>query len=948
MLEMAYLELEPGSGQAIFLYDSDTHSSVKDIFEIPGTYEDVCKAHNIVLSLCNMTGKVGRLSLSSYVLVVSPVSQDSAPVGLQYNLEFPKLCGLESVAANALINSYDEETSNLLRKCNEGFEYMRSFTKESSTCLPKEALMYLPQEEQEAFLNSKKFHRADTHVDNVNIIQETCESEFSLALPDIEDIHFNPSGCVSVDSVLKIIAPYRTRANATSLIEYKARMHTPYWRVEPGKKLLMDAFPWINGSAKNSELSLQPNELPMSKKLFMHVCTDTSVYADQIFTGIFMVSQPGLMIRKLLSIQPDSTEALSELMPTVYELIGELKQKLPPYIKFTLTTNDLESLQPEDFRVGGHLAHMLSQHIKIEPEGYLKLVEDHIQSEIPRRIDTSKMDFVLTIDQNRSEVIDKLIANGFISKAMYDFIVQLCQHAYSVNWGHNGVSKAIPDLIDRNPAAIDEYGNTIKNILNAKFGNSSRTRSRSMNANSIDDDSDLYTDDKDDDDNVFIEFTHYLGERNRSMIENGMDIDVSNAFMSENDAVIERYRIYDGVDYLERFLWDCYSSTKDVNILIEAFLKLMRWGTRKPQSLVFMERPEIQTEFDLLDGAIVSNGHIFDENDLIKENDCTYHLGSLLYSDSSIMRQEKPIVGFILYKKYKGERQKYFVASWLDIGEMLETHEVDVSELKQMIPMDEFSRSPIEGIASDAFDFYASPSSKKEAMQINVTADNLCACYKLVERNLLDSAEFRKAVANKNPVGLRDRQYLIAKQYTDVLRSYYSREEQRIASMATTSDLNTIAREIYKAYQDGDNEIVDHNTAAAGRTMSKMNLGVGTQDYLYDNSELSGKFILLDDQERATSWPAISLTDPQLNNFLSKVNKRIVLLMLERPDCYLICAKDIRVSEVRFRTTAEGKQVVYLLKVGKYRDAFLDVKKGIRRTIAQKPIKLHESVKEIF
>lgn len=930
MLNLTIQEIE-GQQYFLFLYDTVLRIGAKDLMENPSAYEQVCSAHNVDIYLAKIDGLMGSREVNQYVLLIGSRA-DSEAVDLEDVGGFMHIAQLPETARGAVIASYDSETASLFRNMLSSFTYCETIDTNSTCYLPDSALMYLDESEQQAFKNSKKFNLNNFDMGSI-VIQKDSTSEFSFMLPPYSDINVDATDCVSIDEMLRISAPYRIQERPNSKYEYEAKVHTPYWLNEPTNKFVYDMFPWLNGYSKSSLLPLQDNELALYKRLMDYVRGYTQRYISDILVGIYLSSANGIIVRKLLNIKPTGAESLTELLPVVKSLLVDVMTTLPEGLTCAFDVDSIDSYCSEDFLIGGKFSRDIGKSFSVSSQFLKSIIKEHMDSSRSRRIDVTRLGFMFDLsDSVKNEMLPILIDNGFIARPCYTYLYKLCETAYAIHWGHNGIACAVPSLIDKTPSNLEDYGNSVADVLNrVLLGIESKARSKNSNSSS-----DVF--DFDDGDDAVIAYNHYIGDTNRKLIESGGDVDNSSTIANPADRVIERYRLIGGIDYLESFVSKIYNQVHSYGIIIETFIKLMRWGERKPQALVYPEHPEISDEFNLFEGIMVPNSHVFNDDDLIETNGCRYHLDSILVADSQIMRQDKPIVGFKLRQDYTNERYRYFVASWLDIGEMVVENKISVAELLAAydISYQVETANTIEDVDAE---YYASDSNIKQAFESNVKPEELNVCVKFY-RNVLDSREYIQATSTEHPIGLSDRQFILLKKYVEALRVVYNNNEEKLKSISSTLDLLPIAKQVYEVY-NSSGALVDHNQATASSTLSKLNL-----NYEYVDCELDGKFILLDDSKFLTSLNPIVFTDTKLSDLMTRSKRKIVLLMMERDDCFILCKKDIAVSEVRTKLNADGKNVIHMMEASKLTKAYDAILKG-KVAYQGKPVKLHTSLKGV-
>lgn len=944
MLEIAPIYYNEGSQIAV-IYDSDLGVGCKEIFEIPGICQSVCNAHNIDIFLCHMEGRLGQsVSINNYVLLASP--RDTEPVGLNCNQDYARLFGMSQTALKGFTSGLPSEQADEIMKIMASVDYMLTITDESPCALPESALAYLTEEQKQRFLNSGVSNSTSPE-NNINKAQKDCASELSFVLPDLMNVHtqkLNRDSLVPLDKLVMLIAPYRTLNPSTGMQTYNSLLHTPYWKLSPNTFIEYE-FPEINGSSRASTLEIQPNETPLMSKLYLFYCSDLSYCCDGMVSGIFLLTKAGLIVRKLFQVHPVSESHLAQQMQTILELVTSLKETLPSFISCSLSIDDVTNLPYQAYSSGEFTRLIRNSFSVTDPSGYLQMIQEHVDQNLPRRIEADEDDILSSLFTISGEMKEKVVAmlrdNNFISRAMYDYFVELCEAAYSINWGHNGVAKAIPYLVPDDKTLYDKYNKMVSDFLNNTGSLDTNLESMSLML--------------DDDDNnepsglLDIPYDRYVGRENRNRItQDGfvagtVGINTNPNFIYESDRIVERYRMRKTSDMLESVIYRFYVTTNNVNVILEILIKLLRWGDRKPSAIVLPDYPEIKYQLDLTEGQLVHNSYVLDESDIILTDGCRYHLDSFLVSSTRIMAQDTPIVGFVIREDYTGDRSRKLIASWLDIAEMVKNNAIDIAELKVITNVTQYPRQNIETAILE-HDFYISSESRRQALISSMKPSDMSPLA-LMSTNMVDSPEYSKAIANPHPITARDKQFMIMHKYVLALRRAYSEHTAEFSNISESTDITRLSLIVDSCHNP--EAIVDHNTAVAGATLSKLNFNETSSDSIYVDTELNGKFILLDDSDFKSNIQPINFSDKTVASFVQRFQKRIVLLLLETPNNFILCRKDISAIEIRQKPTKTGGQTVYLIPASKFIAAASAIAHGSHKKLEGKPLVLHKSLEGI-
>ena len=519
-----------------------------------------------------------------------------------------------------------------------------------------------------------------------------------------------------------------------------------------------------------------------------------------------------------------------------------------------------------------------------------------------RIIDIENLPFVLKLSDDDKEIMTgRMLEHNIISRAMFEYILQLCCKAYDVNWGHTGAARAIPRFVTQQ--GIQYMNNVLGVYLGAKLGKGTVPPDVNLNAlyastskTSEDDDDD------DDDDEVFTSFDYYVTEATMQKIIAGQ-LD-SSFFSSEatgaetsEASIVQYWRKVNGDNNLHYFISSCFMETGDVKVLLECFVKLMRWGDVKPSLLVLPEYPNIRTVFDLNVGKEIPNTAVVDESQLVLVNGCKHTLAGVLRAND-VMGSEAPIVGFLLCRDYGVK--KYVMASWVDIGEMVARNEIDVAELKSVSNIQlkgDFSHD-IDDYANSGYQLFKSNGNIELGIKYSVQPDQLSELALLQQPGVLRSPEYLKSKQSSMVVTTKDRQYKILSSYVSTIKSLYATEGDALrGDTISTVELSAIAVTAYRLYKDAG-QAPDANTVRSQQALSAMNLDGGASNVVYSDAPLNGKFTIISDVDMMSSLPAIQFTEPAMQKLSQRLRDRIVLLLMETDTQFIFCRKDITQSEL--------------------------------------------------
>lgn len=903
MLYLAYLTDAEKNMYPVFLGDSDTGYFGADILKTPGLYEEVT-AGKYQLLLAELVGYVGNYATRGMFLLIDysclppeglPDSQDCTEV-------LSKFIGIPSTAAKMLLQ---HESVDIRTTIEEGIKCVHAYealTENSKVFLPAESLRFLPEDVAKNMRSVRRVYTIKSS-ENQEIVQGNCTATYGIVLPDVEDVH-NPESVPSPFDILRVTAPYR-REVTPGVFQYNGIYHTPYYKVDPR---IAGAVPshlsFINGYITNDSLGLQQHEKHMYNNLYTMVCADTSKYVAELVTGVFMDTKFGQLINKCI---------VSRDAETVKEYAALLNSNPPAGVVCDIKFSDIETLM-SDVWDRESLSKLISNSITVTMETLYAMVDDVIPSH--RIIDTDHLPFILEISDEYAEKFTELmISRSIISRAIFSYLLALCDCAYQVNWGFTGATRAIPrfiktDTITRMEKIVAAYltnavsGATLPELAQVKVLYATQSGS---SEDEEDDDDDI-----EDDDGFFAAFDYYVTAETRVKIENGtlpLDFFSGGAVVGSTSAevaIVEYWRKVNGENNLHYFLTTAFTSTGTVKVLLESFAKLMRWGDIKPAMLVLDNYPEVKTVFDLNLGYEVKSDAVVDESQLVKTNECTYNFVSFFTARDIIDSTVDTVAGCVLMKDY-GEIQKTYLASFVDIGEMVVAGNIDVSQFKTVQEL-AISGNTVtyEDLRSLRYNFYVSERNIKKGLESNNKPTSFSEIALLATGPVLQSVEYIKSKGNQMVVTLKDRQYQVLTSYVSALRGALSANKNIFAgdTINTTTVLN-FAKQVYTAFnQDGAKDTQHVNDVRAGQAIRNLNLDTGTTSSLrYEHDELEGKFILISDLEMVSGLPPIEFTDNAMQQIANKFRNRLVLLLLDLPDKLVICRKDITTSDIRTNKT---------------------------------------------
>lgn len=858
--------------------------------------------------------------------------------------------GLPSTAVKSMLSRIDADVSEVISSIMEDIRYYETVTSETKVYIPKEMMTELAPGIADK-MSSIRHSFVLKNTENQEIFQENCTADFGFVLPSLTAIHNNGSKVASSNELLRIIAPYR-KEERSGVYSYKSIYHTPYYKVDMKLRGLVPSYlSWITGYSSNDSLEIQPNERHMYNNLKTLLYADLSRYTSEIATGIFLSGKLGSLLSKFCRKMSDNE--------AIRMLYSDIKTAATEDCYCDITVSEVENLINQGW-VASDVADTVKSKLVLAP-GYLSSLVNNRPQNL-RMVDCDNLPFVLNIsDEESQKFLDSYIKMGYITGAFCRYLIELCKCAYRVNWGHTGAARAIHGFVD--VSEMDNLDAEISGYLKDKAAKIlvpvEKYSTLFYGVMDTDDDEFDYDDDSGSEDELLSSLDYYITNETAQRISmNSLASDFfttqASTVQSSEAAIVEYWRVINGDNNLDTFLFSCLLQTSDPDILIEAFIKLLRWGERKPQLLVFMTHPEIRYVFDLNAGQRIDNTTVVDERELVKKYGCDYSLVGILSSESNSSINPQYIVGFVLQKDY-GKVQKRYLASWLDLGEKLINSNTDVGEFSTLVPftLDPQYFIPVEKFEKESYNLYVSDSNIELGLRNKIQAKDLNALALLTTPGIMDSAGYLRSLKDDSIITVRDRQFDILRRYVASLNDYYKSVGYKLNAVSNTMELGDCIREFWELASQHSEEKVTANEKAAASAMQKLNLDNSTPNINWDTSELKGTFLIICDMKMQSSIPPINFTDPSLQQLAARVQNRIVLLLLQLPDKYVFCRKDIRQHEVARVTRVDQTTGQKVLKIGRkdysdFSSALAHLTQGRSCSINKKPVVLHESLKGIL
>lgn len=953
------IDLDIGEGKVpIFVADEDTGYSGADALFTPGVYQGI-DMPSFALRLYEMSGTIGSYVTKGTYLYIEPTSQDSNAFPEVDNItgKIAPYLNVPETAAKMMLAQEDEASASIIESALATIRAYERITNESKLFLPEECFKYFPPDVASKMMAKRQVYTLK-NVDNQEIIQKKCTDTYGIVLPNVAELHTTEELEPSVMDILRVIMPYRTTI-AKGSYRYNAIYHTPYFKVDRTiRGNVPQAFGPLNGYTKNNTLGIQPNERHMYDNLYTFVCADIAYVVANLVTGVFFNTPFGKLARKVVECKNEEL---------ILNLVGSLQTECPEGVTCSLIPSTFQQLFASDWEPRD-IVTMVSQNVSFTTDFMSETINSLANNN--KIIDTQLLPFVFNLSDSDKELYTTLlIENNIISRPMMDYLVNLCLRAYTVNWGHTGATRAIPCLVSQ--GAIPKIDKVLASWLAQSLDGVTMAPADVplLYTTTVVSDSD-----SDELESSVVAFDYYISADTANMIErDALSVDyfssAATGAESRDTAIIEYWKHVNGNSNLDLFIKSAFVATGDVHVVLDCFAKLMRWGEVKPAALVLENYPDIKTLFDLSSGLEMKNTMVVDETQLVLINGCRYSwVGVATAEDVLGVGAAPAIVGFILQRDY-GDVKKLYLASWVDLGEMVTTKHLDVAEFKVVCNLNiagDFSVDVLDCFNS-GFELLVSNRNSELGVKYNVKPAQLSEIALFDKEGILRSVEYIKSQQNNMIVTLKDRQYHILSDYTDTIRKVYG----EVGSALQGESVGSVAfmellQKFYTYYlAKSDKAVPDVNEVRANQAVSSMVLDLGdgqSRSIEYSNESLQGKFILIHDPDLVAPFRAITFSDARLQNMINKMKINVVLLMLETSDSFLICRKDISAAELKivvkqgpngptkqiearkYKSPSVNKiqisTIVELLMAGQ-RSPMIKSETGV-----SKPVKLHQSVKE--
>lgn len=956
MFKIVRLKDVNGEEVAVFTGCGETGYSAKDVMTMPGAYDEcISSSGGSVMKLCRISGGSSTYRTECFALVVPEVGADA----LDLTSETMRVIMLPTTAANAMMQSMSAELREDVRQAVDSIHYYESLNENSKICLPDEAMESVDPAVAASMRSARQTYVLKA-TENQEIFQKTFDAEFGIRLPSLEDIHSESGFKFNGLDILRVTMPYRRPGTPTM---YEPIYHTPYYKVGQFMGMVPPYLQWLDGYASNDLLELQPNERHMQRNLYTLYQSDVARYVAEMVTGVFLNTNFGAKLNKLRLLR--EKEVIDQLVAEIRADSSVMDGS--PAAHCDLTTTEIEELWSRDWNpteVGRTVKSKLTF-----DEGYLEAIVKG-QHQAKRIVTTSNLMFVVTLDDAQEQLFTSLfIERGFISHELHEFFLRLCQRAYEVNWGHTGAIRAIPPLVYEN--GIPDIAREFTQYLNTREAGKAPTPQEYMSLyrgsygdpTVIDDDDavNVFTVDKDDDEEgtVSVAFDYYVTKTTQGrMIAGELDFSsMQSGYSGENNALdkdtrtIERWRLVNGNSNLVYFLTGAYMRTADVMVYIQSFIRLLRWGERRPKVLALPDYKEVRTVFDLCSCTEGDNTFNVDESALIKVNGCDYSLAGFLHSTTNNDINPQFIVGFLLEKNY-GTVVKQYLASWEDLAEMIENCAINIGEFKAVssVNTDVAAMIAIESFEKKSYEIYESDKSIKEGLTWKVRGREMSRLFLLTRPQITSERNYIRSTMNDTVVLPIDKKYDNLHRYVETLRRFYKAYGDKLSAIKTTMDLQDLATLFGEMVKAGAAAKQDHNERAAASALTRMELDMGgaTNSINYSTAELSGKFILVNDGSNLTikdnTWEPIEFTDPQVKGVAKRPGVSIVLLLHKTTDCWVLCRKNITPTEVDL-AVENGKRKIRTEAYARLKPQIDSLLRGGSATYAGMPLKLHLSAK---
>lgn len=967
MFKVIRMKDSVGTDIPVFVGCTETGYSAKDILTMPGAYDECASSSGgVPLSMCKFSGTIGAYRTECYVLRLNGDTQEVQDL----TGDVSRILVMPATAANAMLQSFSAEFRDDLKQALDSVHFYETVKAHTKVCLPEDAMAELDPTVVQTMRSARQTFVLRA-TENQEIFQQAFDAEFGVRLPSLEDIHSEDGFNYSSLDIIRSTMPYRRPGNPPA---YEPIYHTPYFKTGNMLGQKPPYLQWLEGYSSNDLLDIQPNERHMQRNLYILYQSDVARYVAEIVTGVFFNTEFGSRLTKLRLLR--DKEAIDRM---VSEIRSAGSTDDADGVRCDISTEDIEALWANDWNpteVGQRIKNSL--HFG---ENYLANIVK-AQHPAKRLVTTRNLMFVLSLtDAQEQYFTDAFIAGGFMTNELHEFFIKLCQRAYEANWGHTGSSKAVPPLVYQTeiPDVAKEFTRYLTDRMAGKAPTAENYpwlyRKTYGDDSASDDDADdffMVDDGKDSDDTPSIAFDHYITSTTAGRLLAG-ETDINTLYdirEDESDAErkvrleatqnaearkIERWRIpgCDGNSNLVYFLTGAYMMTADVKIYIQAFIKLVRWGDRRPKVLAFPDHPEIRIVFDLCNGAEGDNTAVVYESDLVKVNGCDYSFAGFLCSTTNNDINPQHILGFLLEKNY-GTVVKPYLASWEDLAEMVQNCTINIGQFKTGAAVDAnpSTFTSIESFDKKSYEIYESDKNVAEGLKLEKPGRELSPLVLLPRPQIMSERSYIKSTASNAIITTTDRQYDILRRYTDNLRTFYKVQADRLANIHNTTDLQELALEFMEVVAKGAGAKQEHNEQAAAGALSKMELDMGgpkvEPQYITAALPAEARYTLVNDPDNVTimqdTWDPIPFTDPQLQQIATRGGVSIVLLLLKTKTCWVLCRKDLSPKEVGIVQTAKGRNIscVGYDRLRSQIDALL---RGQKATYQGLPISLHISAK---
>lgn len=963
MFKVVRLKGAAGDEYSVFVGCLETGYAPSDLLTMPGAYDE-CQASDggTSLKLRQLTGTIGNYHTECYALCVTDGSAEVQDI----TSDVSRILTMPATAANAMMQAMSPQLREDVKQAIDSIHYCESVTADSKVCLPAEAMSDIDPNVA-ASMHSARQSYVLKSTENQEIFQKTFDGEFGVRLPTLDDIHNESGFKYSALDLLRATMPYRRPGNPPV---YEPLYHTPYYKVGNQMGMVPQHLQWLEGYSSNDLLDIQPNERHMQRNLYTLYQSDVARYVAEMVTGVFFNTEYGSKLARLRLLR--DRDAIDRLVSEL-RLGGGVDSG--PNVSCPLSTTDIEELWANDWNPT-EVGRRVKERISFD-DGYLKAIVE-AQHPAKRIVTTRNLMFVVALtDAQEQEFTSLFIERGFISHELHEFFLRLCQRAYEVNWGHTGSARAIPPLVYQGDQ--ERVANEWTQYLTARSAGKAPSPleymslyrdsygdptladdDEAVNVFSVDSDSD-------DDGTVSISFDYYITKTTQGRMMSG-ELDYETLYGirgDESDAdrrarleatqdsdtrKVERWRLVNGNSNLVFFLTGAYMKTADVKVYIQAFIKLLRWGERRPKVLALPDHPEIRIVFDLCNGSEGDNTAVVDESELVKVNGCDYSFAGFLSSTTNNDINPQHIVGFLLEKNY-GTVVKQYLASWEDIAEMVETGSINIGEFKTnaAVNVDPGSYISIESFEKRSYEVYESNASIAEGLTLKVRGRELSRVILLTRPQIMSDRSYIRSTLNSTIITLQDRQYDNLRQYAENLKRFYASYGSKVSAAKTTTDLRDLALLFSEMSKTGSAPKQEQNAKVAASAIRTMSLDMGgTGEVQYSDAPLEGKFILVLDKDNATvrddTWEPMQFTNPQLVNIAARPGVNIVLLLLKTADGWVLCRKDIQPMEVDV-IRVDGKSKIHFISYTKIQPQIMSLLKGGQETYNGLPLQIHMSAK---